>query len=161
MKTLLAVLVLVLVALAFGAGYWPQRERLAAAQADATQARLQLGEVSARLAQAEASARLGRLLGQLLALRDAVESRDLAQAQILSSRFFDQVREEWGKSGDAAVRNALDAVLTRRDAVTAALARGEAGVREAISLIERELRRAMGLAVPAAPAKAEPAAPAP
>jgi len=58
------------------------------------------------------------------------------------------VREEVGRTGDAAVRTALDATLMRRDTVTAGIARGESSVRDALAPIARELRRALGYAVP-------------
>lgn len=148
MKRALAVVVMLLIAGAFVAGYWPQRQRLIQAQADAVEARRQLSEARSELAQAEARARLGRLFGQFLALQDAVFTADYGEAQALSSPFFDRVRDEVAKTGDASVRTALDAILMRRDTVTAGLARGEGSVREALVPIERELRRAIGYPVP-------------
>ena len=107
--------------------------------------------------EAEARARLGRLFGQFLALQDAVVSGNYGEAQALSSPFFDQVREA-GAGADATARTALDAILMRRDTVTAGLARGEGSVREVLVPIERELRRALGYPVPAlVPAPPAPA----
>ena len=158
MKRVLAVLVVLLVAGAFVAGYWPQRERLVQAQAEAIEAKRQLSEARADLARAEARARLDRLFGQLLALQDAVASGNYGEAQALSSPFFDQVREEAAKTGEASVRTALDATLMRRDTVTAGIARGESSVRDVLVPIERELRRALGYTVPPpAPARPLPA----
>ena len=148
MRRVMAVLVFLLVAGAFGAGYWPQRERLVQAQAEAVEAKRQLSEARSELARAEARARLDRLFGQFLALQDAVVSGNFGEAQALSSPFFDQVREA-GAGADATARTALDAILMRRDTVTAGLARGEGSVREVLVPIERELRRALGYPVPA------------
>jgi hypothetical protein len=142
----MAVLVVLLVAGAFVAGYWPQRERLVQTQAEAVEAKKQLSEARAELARAEAG-RLGRLFGQFLALHDAVVSGNYGEAQALSSSFFDQVREA-GSGADATARTALDAILMRRDTVTARLARGEGSVNEVLVPIERELRRALGYPVP-------------
>ena len=152
-------LVVLLIAGAFAAGYWPQRERLVQAQAEATELRRQLAEARSQLAGAEAKARLGGLFGQFLALQDAVVSGNYGEAQALSSTFFDLVRDEAAhddRRGRPAA--ALDAILTRRDAVTAGLARGEGSVREVLVPIERELRRALGYPVPPlAPVDARPA----
>jgi hypothetical protein len=161
-RKVLAVLVVLLVAGAFVAGYWPQRERLVQAQADVTELRRQLSETRSQLAAAEAKSRLGRLFGQFLALREAVVSGNYGAAQALSSAFFDHVRQEGAGATDGTARTALDAILMRRDTVTAGLARGEGSVREALVPIERELRRALGYPVPpldtakAAPAEARP-----
>jgi len=156
-RRLLAVLVVFLIAGAFVAGYWPQRERLARAQAEATELRRQLSEARSRVAEAETTARLGRLFGQFLALQDAVVTGNYGEAQSLSSPFFDRVGDEAAKTGDASVRTALDAILMRRDTVTAGLARSEVSVREVLVPIERELRRAIGYPVlPLVPAKATP-----
>ena len=159
MRKVLIVVIVLLVAGAFVAGYWPEREKRIQAQAETVEARRQLAETRTELDQAEAKARLGRLFGQFLALQDAVLASRYPEAQALSSPFFDQVREEAAKTSDAAVRTALDATLMRRDTVTAGIARGESSVREVLVPIERELRRALGYTVPSlaplAPAPAE------
>jgi len=152
------VVVVLLVAGAFAAGYWPQRKSLIQARAEAAEARRQLSEARAELAQAEAKARLGRLFGQFLALQDAVAAGNYGEAQALSSSFFDRVRDEAGPGADATSRTAFDAILMRRDTVTAGLARGEGSVREVLVPIERELRRVLGYPVP--PPAPPPLAPA-
>ena len=158
MRQVLVVLVVLLIAGAFVAGYWPQREKLTQAQAETVEARRQLAEARAQLDQAEAKARLGRLFGQFLALEDAVLASDYAGAQALSSAFFNAVREEADRTGDASVRTALDATLMRRDTVTAGIARGESSVRDTLVPIARELRRALGYTVPPlVPVKPAPA----
>lgn len=157
MKKLLAGLVLVLIGAAFVAGYWLQRERLIAAQAQGAELQRQLSQARAQLAEAEAKARIGALFGQFLALKDAVVSGNFGEAQGSSSAFFDLVREEASAADDPATRKALEAVLSRRDAVTAGLARGESSVRELLSPVERELRGAFGYPAPPQPAT-QPAA---
>jgi hypothetical protein len=159
-RTLVTGLVVLLVAGAFAAGWWPERTRRQQAEAELAEARRQQSEARSRLDAAEAQVRLGSLLGQLLALDDAVAAGNFGEAQGLSSPFFDRVREEAARSGDAPARAALEAVLTRRDAVTAGLARGEPKVREALAPIARELRRALGYPLPALAPAAPPAGPA-
>jgi hypothetical protein len=150
-KKLLAVLVILLVGGAFVAGYWPQRQRLEQARAEAADLRRQLVEARAQRDAGEARVRLGRLFGQFLALDDAVGAGNFADARTLSSAFFDQVRDESGRTADASVRNALDAVQARRDTVTAGLARQEGSTREALAAIAHDLRRALGYPVLATP----------
>jgi type II secretory pathway pseudopilin PulG len=147
-RKVLAVLAVLLIAGAFVAGYWPQRQRLIQAQAEAAEARRQLSEARSELAVAAAKARLGLLFGEFLTLQDAVVTGNYGEAQTLSSPFFDRVRSEAGKVSDAKTRTALDAVLMRRDAVTAGIARGEGSVREVLVPIETELRRALGYPLP-------------
>lgn len=149
MKKLVAGLVVLLAVGAFVAGWWPQRERRVRAEAESTDRLRQLDEARAELGRAEARERLGRLFGRFLALRDAVASGNFGEARTLSSPFFDRVSDEAGRTADATVRTSLEAVLARRDAVTAALAREEASVRDALVPIERELRRTLGYPVPA------------
>ena len=153
----MAVLIVILVAASFGAGYWPQRESLVKAEAEAGGLRRELALSRSQLAAISAKVRLGRVFGQYLALQDAVASGNFGEAQALSSAFFDAVHEEVTKGADPSVRPALDAVLMRRDAVTAGIARGEASVREVLVPIGRELRRALGYPLPSlAPAAAVP-----
>jgi hypothetical protein len=153
----LSVLVVLLFVGAFLAGYWPQRERVSRAQAAAAEAEHRLAEARSRLAELEARDRLGRAFGRFLALEDAVASGNYGEAAGLSSAFFDAVHAEAGLAG-ATVRPALDAILMRRDTVTAGVARGDASVREALVPIARELRRALGHPVPPlAPPMAAPA----
>lgn len=161
MRNLLLVLVVLLIAGAFVAGYWPQRQELGAARAQAAEAERRLSEARSELADAESKARLGLLFGRYLALEDAVVSGNFGEARALSTAFFDHVRDEAARTTDATARTALDGVLMRRDTVTAGLARGEASVREALAPIARELRRALDypvppLALPGAPAEARP-----
>jgi hypothetical protein len=155
---LVAVLVVLLVAGAFVTGYWPQREARLRAEQEAVELRRQLDESRSQLARAEANARLARLFGRLLALKDAVVSGNYGEAQTLSTPFFDGVRDEAARASDAAARASLDAILMRRDTLTAGIARGEGSTREVLVPIERELRRALGYPVPSlAPDSAAPA----
>ena len=84
MKKMLVVLVVLLVAGAFAAGYWPAHQELVTVRAEANELRRQLSESRAAVAAAEAKARLGRIFGQFLALKDAVASGNFGEAQGLS-----------------------------------------------------------------------------
>jgi hypothetical protein len=157
LKKVLAGLVVLLIAGAFAAGYWPQRQKLVQARAEAADAARLRALAESRLAEAEAKVRVGELFGRFLALRDAVEIGDFPTARSLSSKFFDGVREEGQRTTNASVRAALDSVQARRDAVTASLARIDGGAREMMVAIERELRQALGYPV-LQPAAAKPGA---
>ena len=156
MRKLLAGLVVLLVAAAFAAGFWLQREQLIEAQAQTAELSRQLAEARSRLNQSEAKARLWTLFADFLGLKDAVVSGNFGDAQARSSAFFDLVRDEAASTQDAQARAALTAILTRRDAVTAGIARGEASVRELLAPIERDLSQVFGY--PAAPKDAPTAA---
>ena len=158
MRKLVAGLVVLLIGGAFGAGFWLQREQLAEAQAQTAELSRQLAEARSRLNQSEAKARLWTLFADFLGLKDAVVSGNFGDAQQRSSAFFDLVREQASSTRDAEARAALAAILTRRDAVTAGLARSDSAVREVLAPIEQELRRAFGYptAPEDAPAAAEP-----
>jgi hypothetical protein len=166
MKRFLLVLVLLLVGGAWLAGYWPQRQRLAALETEVESLRV-------RTATAEARARTGALLAEVRNLEDAVMRQNYGDAQQISVGFFEHVRAEAANATDPAVRQALEGVAGRREAVTAALARADATVLAALQETEAGLRRALGYpvygsnpAVPAAgaaptTAPAVPAAPPP
>jgi hypothetical protein len=150
MKKVLIVLVLLVVA--YGAGFWGEYHKRSAVQAELDRQQVQLAESQERV-------RAGELLGQLLNLKDAATARNYGQAQDLSTRFFDAARIEAGRvtqSGGLAA--ALEAVLGMRDAVTAALTRSDPASVEAIEKAEMRLRQGLGYPVPASPSPAPPAA---
>lgn len=131
---------LVLLLAAYTAGYWPERQRRVVLEQDVAVLRPQLAEAAARL-------RTARLLGDLLNLRDATAAMNYGQAQTLSSRLFDGVRDEAGRSPLPEVRAALNVIRQDRDVITAALARGDGAALEQVRAIEVRLRQALGYPV--------------
>lgn len=129
--------ILVLIATAFVAGYWPQRQRWVAAEADNAFLRSQVASLEDRV-------RLARLHGELLNLIDAVTAMNYGQAQTLSSAFFDNVRDEAGRTQNADFRAALQNGLGSRDEVTGALAKGDPSILEALRRLEQRLREVLG-----------------
>lgn len=161
MKKYLALLVIVLIVAAYLAGYWPERQRRLAAEGQAKALQAQLDDAQARV-------RLGGLLARLLTVMDAVGEKNYGQAQALSSAFFDQVREESARAPQAGLKDALEVVLKRRDAVTAGLTQADPAVFAALRQCQTELRNALGYppatmpsAAPAATAPAAGASPSP
>lgn len=133
--------VVVLMGAAFFAGYVPERRQRTAAEQQAVSLRQQLGAAEARV-------RMGRLLGRVLAVKDVVARQNYGQAQELPSAFFDEVRNEAAATPSGEFRSVLDQVLSRRDVMTAALAKAEPGILETLRTIEMQIRRALGYPVP-------------
>lgn len=67
-KGVMVGIVVLVVGLAFVAGYWPEHRRRVALEVDAESLR-------ERLADSEARVRVGRLLGEALNIREAVSAR--------------------------------------------------------------------------------------
>ena len=119
------------------AGYWPERgQRLAAeGQVDALETTLTL---------AEAHVRTGALLGRVLTIRELVMRQDYGQARERSSALFDDIGRETTAMPDGQLRDGLTEALTRRDSVTAGLAKADPGTAAILHDIGLELRRALG-----------------
>jgi hypothetical protein len=147
-----AVLVVVLLAAAYVAGFWPQRERVSALQAESA-------SLQQRLDAAEAKVRSGVLLGELLTFKEVVQEMNYGQARGLSSPFFEHVAAEAARTTDASLKQALAAILAQRDAVTVALTQGDAAALGRLREAEARLRQALGYPAPSAGAAAAPLAP--
>lgn len=150
MKRALFVVVVVLLAVAYVAGYWPEHRRLVDASAQAA-------ALETRLSAAEARVRLGEVLGRLLRLSDAVDARNFGEAAEMSSGYFDLVRQEALRTSDAQIRQMLEQLLQGRDAITAALARTDPSA--SATLREQALKVRAALGYPVGAARTEAAAP--
>ena len=149
LKVVLAVAALALAAGSYFAGLLPERQERRRAEARAEQLRVELDAAQGRL-------RVAALLGTALTLEDVTLNLDYGQARDLSTAFFDEVRAESVATTDEGLRSGLSQALVRRDAVTTALATGDAAVVQALQEIELDLRRALGYAVPPPPASSTP-----
>lgn len=147
------VLVVVLLVVAYVAGFWPQRERIGALQGE--NATLQQ-----RLDAAEARVRAGALLGELLTFKETVQEMNYGQARGMSSPFFERVAGEAARTPDAGIKQALAGILAQRDAMTVALTQGDAASLAHLREAERKLRQALGYPAPAAGMASAPIAPA-
>ena|SRR5687768_7956659 len=145
-------LVVVLLAVAYVAGFWPQRERISALSGE--NAALQQ-----RLDAAEARVRAGALLGELLTFKETVQEMNYGQARSLSSPFFEHVAAEAARTPDAGIKQALAGILAQRDPMTVALTQGDAASLGHLREAERKLRQALGYPAPAAGMAAAPIAP--
>lgn len=144
-KLILAAVMAAMIAGAYLAGYGSERGPRMEAEAQAEALRTDL-------AAAQAQVRVGRLLGRALTLKETAMSQNYGQALDLSSAFFDEVGREATEATDAALREDLAALVSTRDSVTAALAKGDPAVGNTLSEIEVRLRQALGYPTPARPA---------
>lgn len=149
-----AVLVIVLLAAAYVAGFWPQRERIGALQSE--NAALQQ-----RVDTAEGKVRAGALLGELLTFKEVVQEMNYGQARGMSSPFFEHVAAEAGRAGDPAIKQALASILTSRDRITVALTQGDPSALGLLREAEGRLRQALGFPAPPVTSPAAATAPPP
>jgi hypothetical protein len=122
------------------AGYLPERSRRLDAENRVVAMQAERDDAQSRL-------RSAKLLGDVLALEETVKNRNFGTAEQLTTRFFDAVRDETARTGDASLRTALTGIQAKRDAVTAALARTDPSASDVLHDIEVELRRALGYPV--------------
>lgn len=139
---LLLVAAILLIA-AYGAGYWPQRERLGALEGERSQ-------LQQRADAAEAKVRAGQLLGELLTLEETVQQMNYGQARGLSSPFFNRVQAEAARTTDPALKQALSTIQQLRDPVTVGLTQGDPFALNHLRQAEHRLRAALGYPAPAA-----------
>jgi hypothetical protein len=132
MKRLGWIAFLLLLAATYLAGYWPQHRSFRESQD-------KLNAVSARLADAEVRLRLCALQNDLIALVRKTVEKNYGEAQAVSTKFFDRVLAEERQTENQKLKSSLESILQSRDAVTAALARGEASARDLLAPLEKTL----------------------
>lgn len=140
-KTLIIIGVIILaVVAAFLAGYWPEHRRGTSLQTDNDALR-------ARIVTLEDRARLSIIHTKALDAVDAVAAMNYGQAQGLSSSLFDDIRAELTRTTESQHREALQEGLNRRDAITAALATGDASALEPLRELEKRIRQVLSTSV--------------
>lgn len=118
MKRLLALAVVLLIGIAFLIGFLPQRRGRLTLERE-------VASLRAQLASAEERGRVCGLYVRLQGLIDVVAQKNYGQAEALSTSFFDDVRAESGSVSEPAFKEALQAVLGLRDAVTASVTKAD------------------------------------
>ena len=142
MKRYLAGGIVLAVALAYLAGFWPQQRRL-------TDAQTQIRDLEGRLTTAEGRVRLAEVLGRLLHLSDAVAAKNYGEAATLSSAFFDSVSAEASRTDRPDGKEALESISRERDQVTTAIAGMDPLLSASLKDHERTMRRVLGYPVSA------------
>jgi hypothetical protein len=132
---------IVLLASAYMAGFWPERQR-------AQEAREEAARLQARVNQLETRVRLAEVLGLLLRLSDSVVARNYGDASEQATAYFDRVAREMTAGTEELGHAALQSIHQARDRVVAALARSEPAIIETLKEQEHALRRALAYPVP-------------
>jgi type II secretory pathway pseudopilin PulG len=140
-----ALIVILLMAISFGAGYLFERGRSKDAQAKFTAA-------SAQLSAAQATIQLYQLQDQLLTLTQEAGNKNYGDAATLSTKFFDGLRVEADRTNQPNVKSTLESVLNQRDAVTTALAKGDPKANDLLLQLLATFRQILGKSAPAPPA---------
>lgn len=113
-----AFIVLVLMALSFGGGFWWEYQRTSGVRA-------QLNSATAELTTAQYNLGLCRLQDQLMSLVEETGNKNYGDAATLSTKFFDNLNDEVSRAADPKVKSAMQSILAQRDQVTAELAKGD------------------------------------
>lgn len=109
---------IILIGVAYVLGFWPQYQKAQASQR-------QVAEMSAELTAAQSRVRLYQLQNSLIAVVRQTSQKNYGEASKLSTKFFDDARIEVQRQTNPKVKTALESILQQRDAVTAALAKGD------------------------------------
>jgi hypothetical protein len=136
----LIIAAIVALAVTYLLGWLPERRRRLDAES-------RIAVLTVSLERAEERLRAGEMLGQALALKESAMRQNFGLALESSTAFFDRVRAEAGTNSDAQLRETLTAVLAKRDAVTAALAKSEPAVIDSLHAMEQTLRAGLGYPV--------------
>jgi hypothetical protein len=130
--------ILILIAIAvYLCGYWPAKRRL-------DQAGVQLRQTSAQLSAAQEKIGIYNLQNVLLKLVANVSKNNFYEAQPLSSRFFDGVSDEVNRTGQPAIKGALEPILEKRDMVTSGIARKDPVTVDLVRKISEEFTQLAG-----------------
>ena len=142
-QTIAVAVVVALAALAgaYLAGQWSERGPRVTAEA-------QVESLEHRLAEAEMRLRIAEILGRVLTVKELAMRQDYGLAGERASALFDSIRQETLQIADAGLGDTLRGALNRRDAVTAALARGEPAAVDLLRAVELQLRGALGYDTP-------------
>ena len=155
MKRALTLIVIVLIAVAYGFGFWPQYQKAQKSQRD-------LQAISAEMGILQGQIRLCRLQDFLLALIKSTTEKNYGDASAISTGFFTAVGDEISQQNDPQVKAGLTSILQQRDAVTAALAKGDPGALGLLQPIQNTMFQIVNrtLGGPGAATPASPGSPA-
>lgn len=142
-RTIAIAVVVALVALAgaYLAGQWSERGTRIAAEA-------QVESLEDRLGEAETRLRVAEILGRVLTVKELAMRQDYGLAGERATTLFDSIRLETLQIADGGLVDNLRGALNRRDAVIAALARGEPAAVDLLHAVELQLRGALGYDMP-------------
>lgn len=154
----IALIVLLLMALSFGGGFWWEHGKMEAVQN-------KLDTATAQLTASESAVRLCRLQDQLLTLVQTTGAKNYGDAATLSTKFFNALGNEVARATQPNIKSAMQSILAQRDQVTAELAKGDPASHDMFVQMSATFRQVLGnngaSTAPTAPATAPTAPTAP
>jgi len=128
------ILVIILLAIAYVGGYWPEHQHV-------QQAERQLADAHGQLTQAQDAVRICHMENELLTVIDQTQAQNYGDAQRSNTKFFDDLNAETNAVPNAPYIGALKGILARRDAVVSGLARTDVGIINILRQSLGELRQ--------------------
>lgn len=138
--------ILVIAALSFAAGYWPEHQKYINAVGDLQVADRQLNEAMGRQ-------RICHLESMMLHVLDRTAQKDYREAQNLATQFFIEVRADIARPDMVKFKPELQAILDKSDGIKDALQEKDSATREALREVMERLAR-----IVAPPTASEPPA---
>jgi len=135
-----AFIVLVLMGLSFGGGFWWQHNKT-----DSVRSRLQAA--NAQLATDQATIRLCKLQQQLLSLVDDTANKNYGDAAALSTKFFNDLSAEAPNATEPQVKSVMQSILGKRDQVIGDLAKGDPASHDLFVQMSNNFHQALQAAV--------------
>jgi hypothetical protein len=127
-------LIIILLAIAYVGGYWPEHQHL-------QEARRNLAQTQQRLAQAQDAARISHMENELLNVIDQTQAQNYGEAQKSSGQFFDDLNSETSSFPASPYISELKTIVARRDAVVSGLARADASTLSSLRQSLNDLRK--------------------
>ncbi|MBI1738098.1 MAG: hypothetical protein HYR58_02490 [Acidobacteria bacterium] len=129
---------MVVVVLAFVAGYWPQHQKYLNALGDLRIADKQLME-------ARANERIYHLENTMLQVLDHTAHKEYKEAQSLTTQFFVEVRADMARPDMTKFRSELQQILDKSDIIENALQKEDPASRDALRGVMQQLAQMVAL----------------
>ena len=129
-------IVIVLMALSFGGGFWWEHNRAGSVQS-------QLDTANAQLAKANDDVRLCRLQDELQKVVEDTANKNYGDAATASTLFFNHLSAEVALTNQPAVKSAMQSILAQRDKVTAQIAKADPASHDTLVQMSAALHQAI------------------
>jgi hypothetical protein len=129
-------IVLVLMALSFGGGFWLEHGKAESVQS-------KLNATTAELTKANDDVRLCRLEDELLTLTEDTANKNYGDAATASTEFFNHLSAEISQTSQPAAKSAMQSILGQRDQVTAEIAKADPASHDAFVQMSATLHHAI------------------
>lgn len=133
----IAMIVLLLMALSFGGGFWWEHGKMEAVQD-------KLNTATVQLTASESAVRLCRLQDQLLTLVQVTGAKNYGDAATLSTKFFNALGDEVARATQPKIKSAMQSILAQRDQLTAELAKGDPASHDMFVQMSTTFRQVLG-----------------